>query len=288
MAEERRKVELKVEDADRNDLAKGVARIDQASMEQLQVSIDDTVEIAGKRKTAATVYQAPPPDEGRSIIRIDAYIRRNAGTSVGGLVEVCRAEVHDAMAVVLAPIGMRLNVDDDFELFLKNKLFDRPVNRRDAIQVIMLGQPIQFMVVNTKPRGIVKILGNTDLKVLGDPLNLAEVELASVDKLEDLQANVELLETRYVGPDKDMELKIGVSVEFLETVWTCEFSAGLKEPDNLSSQLEGYRCEVLEELKEIKADIKKRIKQTGLPITLDLSALTNIVVQKLTEKGKQS
>jgi transitional endoplasmic reticulum ATPase len=286
MTEGRRKVELNVEDADRNDLAKGIARIDRASMEQLQVSINDAVEITGKRKTAATVYQASPSDEGRSIMRIDAYVRRNAGTSVGGLVEVCRAEMHDAVAVVLAPIGMKLNVDDDFELFLRNKLFDRPVNRRDAIQVIMLGQPIQFMVVNTKPHGIVKISGNTDLKVLSDPSNLAEVELTSVGELENLQANVELLETRYVGPDKDMELKIGVNVEFLETIWTSEFSDGLKEPANLSAQLEGYRHEVLEELKEIKADIKKRIKQTGLPITVDLSALTNTFVQKLTEKRK--
>jgi transitional endoplasmic reticulum ATPase len=287
MAEECRKVELKVEDADRNDLAKGIARMDRASMEQLQVSIDDTVKITGKRKTAATVYQAPPSDEGRNVIRIDAYVRRNAGTSVGGLVEVCRAEVHDAVAVVLAPIGMRLNVDDDFELFFRNKLFDRPVNRRDIIQVIMLGQPIQFMIVNTKPSGIVKISGNTDLKVLNSPSNLAEIELTSVDELENLRADVELLETRYVGPDKEMELKIGVNVEFLETAWTCEFSAGLEEQANLSVQLDSIRREVLENLKEIKADIRRRVKQTGLPITVDLSTLTNTIVQKLTEKEKQ-
>jgi transitional endoplasmic reticulum ATPase len=288
MTEERQRVELKVEDVDRNDLAKGMARIDRASMELLQVSLDDIIEITGRRRTAVTVHPAPPTDEGGGIIRIDAYTRRNAGTSIGSLVEVCMAEVHNAVAVTLAPIGMRLNVDNDFELYLKNKLFERPVNRRDAIQVIMLGQPIQFMVVNTRPRGIVKILGNTDLKVLGDPANLAEVELASVNELEDLKADVELLETRYAGPDKDMELKIGVNVEFMDAIRTYEFSASLKEPTSLSAILENYRHEVLEELKEIKADIKKRIKQTGLPIMVDLSILTNLIVQELTEKREQS
>ena len=166
MAEKNTKVELRVEDVERADLAKGIARIDQATMKFLQISEEDAVEIIGNKKTVTKVYPANTEDSNKNIIRIDAYTRRNAGTVVGGQVIVCKANVVEAKTIVLAPVSMRLTVDDFLVNFLKNALFGKPLIRNNIVAVVMLAQPVQFIMVDTEPDGPVRISDNTKLQVL--------------------------------------------------------------------------------------------------------------------------
>jgi len=162
-------VQLRVGDAKQRDVARGIARIDQRTMEKLQVSAGDVIEIVGKRRTSAIAWPAYSEDQGRGIIRIDGFTRKNAGVSINEYVTVRRAEVKDATSIVLAPIDMRLNVDEDFTNFVKNRLMERTFVEGDTTLVMMLGHPVQFTVMKTRPHGVVRLTYDTKLQILAEP-----------------------------------------------------------------------------------------------------------------------
>ncbi|RJS86845.1 AAA family ATPase [Candidatus Bathyarchaeota archaeon] len=162
-------VQLRVGDARQRDVARGIARIDQQTMEKLQVSAGDVIEIVGKRRTSAIAWPAYSEDQGRGIIRIDGFTRKNAGVSINEYVTVRRAEVKDATSIVLAPIDMRLNVDEDFTNFVKNRLMERTFVEGDTTLVMMLGHPVQFTVMKTRPHGVVRLTYDTKLQILAEP-----------------------------------------------------------------------------------------------------------------------
>jgi transitional endoplasmic reticulum ATPase len=162
-------VQVRVGDAKQRDVARGIARIDQKTMENLQVSAGDVIEIVGKRKTSAIAWPAYSEDQGRGILRIDGFTRKNAGVSINEYVVIRRAEVKDAAGIVLAPIDMRLNVDEDFTNFVKNRLMERTFMEGDTTLVMMLGHPVQFSVMKTRPHGIVRLTYDTKLQILTEP-----------------------------------------------------------------------------------------------------------------------
>lgn len=169
-------VKLKVEDCKQRDAARGIARIDQKTMENLSVLAGDVIEIVGKRKTSAIAWPAYSEDQGRGIIRIDGFTRKNAGVSINEYVVVGKAKVENATSIVLAPIGMHLNVDEDFTNFVKNRFMERTFIEGDSTLVMMLGHPVQFIVTDTDPCGIVRITLDTNLEILGESLEQSEKE----------------------------------------------------------------------------------------------------------------
>ncbi len=162
-------VQLRVGDAKQRDVYRGIARIDQKTMEKIGVSAGDVIEIVGKRRTAAIAWPAYAEDQGKSIIRIDGITRKNAGVSINEYVLIRRAEVIDASSIVLAPVDMRLNIDEDFTNFVKNRLLERTFVEGDTTLVMMLGHPVQFIVMKTRPHGIVRLTYDTNLQILPEP-----------------------------------------------------------------------------------------------------------------------
>ncbi|MBS7657180.1 MAG: CDC48 family AAA ATPase [Candidatus Bathyarchaeia archaeon] len=162
-------VSLRVGDAKQRDVARGIARIDQKTMEKLNVSAGDVIEIIGKRRTSAIAWPAYSEDQGKDIIRIDGFTRKNAGVSINEYVTISKAEVKDAISIVLAPIDMRLNVDEDFTNFVKNRLMERTFVEGDTTLVMMLGHPVQFTVMKTRPHGILRLTYDTKLQILSEP-----------------------------------------------------------------------------------------------------------------------
>jgi len=128
------------------------------------------IEIVGKRTTAAKAWPAYTEDQDRGIIRIDGYTRKNAGVAINEYVVVRPAKVKEATSVILAPIDMRLNVDEDFTNFVKNRLMDHPFVEGDTTLVMMLGHAIPFTVTKTRPHGVVLITYETSLQILPEPV----------------------------------------------------------------------------------------------------------------------
>ena len=163
-------MQLRVGDARQRDVGRGIARIDQKTMQKLGLSAGDVIEIAGKRTTSAIAWPAYSEDQDKGIIRIDGFTRKNAGVAINEYVVVKPAKVKDAANVVLAPVDMRLNVDEDFTNFVKNRLMERTFVEGDTTLVMMLGHAIPFTVSKTRPHGIVRITYETNLQILNEPM----------------------------------------------------------------------------------------------------------------------
>jgi transitional endoplasmic reticulum ATPase len=178
-------VQLKVSEAkQQRDVGRSIARIDSETMKSLGVTVGDVVEINGKKTTAAKAWPAYPEDQGLSLIRIDGFIRKNSGVSINEFVTVKKADAEYASSIKLAPVDIRISVDGDFIRFVKDRLIDRPATRGDTLLIMMLGHSVPFLVVNTRPNGIVKISPTTDITIMSEPV--PELEIPSRTTYEDI------------------------------------------------------------------------------------------------------
>ncbi|MCL2359300.1 MAG: CDC48 family AAA ATPase [Nitrososphaerota archaeon] len=162
-------VQLRVGDARQRDVGRGIARIDQRTMQKLGISAGDVIEIVNKRTTSAIAWPAYSEDQNRDIIRIDGFTRKNSGVAINEYVVIRPAKVKTALALTLAPVDMRLNVDDDFTSFVRNRLMERTLVEGDTTLVMMLGHAIPFTVSKTRPHGIIKVTTETRLTILNEP-----------------------------------------------------------------------------------------------------------------------
>jgi len=163
-------ITLKVNQAYPSDSGRGIARLDPDAMLKLRISPGDIIEIEGRRKTVAKVWRAPKRDWGKSIIRIDRFIRENAGVGVGDIVKVRRADYQPAKVVILAPLrkmDFRIYGMDIGE-YLKHQLLKRPVMEGDLVPLVSApalagfgrynqNQALVFVAVKTEPKGPVII-----------------------------------------------------------------------------------------------------------------------------------
>ncbi|MGC9517013.1 MAG: CDC48 family AAA ATPase [Methanomicrobiales archaeon] len=191
---EKKEMKLKVAEAfSQSDVGRSVARIDPACMQKLDLLDGDIIEIEGKKLTAALVASSQS-DIGLGIVRIDGYMRKNAGTSIGEEVTVSRAEVKEAQKVVLAPVDQQILIRGDVaqaftgrvlskgdiivsgirqQQTMRGGLFDEFF--RDMGDVSPLGE-IKLAVVSTKPVGIVKVGPMTDVEVQPNPVDVSKLE----------------------------------------------------------------------------------------------------------------
>ena len=87
-----------VQEAERNDAGRGIARLPKSVMTELSIQTGDIVGIKGKRKTAAIVW---PSHKGDPSIRIDGTLRRNSGVAIDEYVEVSKINYKTATSVKL-------------------------------------------------------------------------------------------------------------------------------------------------------------------------------------------
>ena len=166
-------VQLKVEEAFKEDHGRGIIRIDSKVRELLGVGSGDVVEIEGKKRTAARVWPLYPMDENRNIIRMDGLIRQNAGVGIGDKVKVRKAEVKDAKKVVFSPV-IPISFHPSLVNALKSYMLGRVVTKGDMIIRWNLGRQLRFFVSLTMPKGIVRITENTQVEITEEPIQEME------------------------------------------------------------------------------------------------------------------
>ncbi len=189
-------MKLKVAEAfSQADVGRSIARIDPACMGKLDLLDGDMIEIEGRKLTATTVASSQS-DIGLGIIRIDGYIRKNAGTSLGEEVTVRKAEVKEAQKVVLAPVDQKVMIRGDVrgafrgrvlskgdiivtgirqqQSTMRGSLFDEFF--RDAMSDVSPMGELKLAVVATKPAGAVKITEMTDVEVQTEPVDVSKLE----------------------------------------------------------------------------------------------------------------
>jgi transitional endoplasmic reticulum ATPase len=190
---ESKEMKLKVAEAfSQADVGRSIARIDPACMQKLDLLDGDIIEIEGKKLTATRVASSQS-DIGLGIIRIDGYIRKNSGTSIGEEVTVRHADYKEAKKVVLAPVEQQIMIRGD----VKPAFLGRVLTMGDMIitgvrqqqqqtlrsglfdeffrDVAPMGE-IKLAVVSTKPAGVVQITELTEVEVQTEPVDVSKLE----------------------------------------------------------------------------------------------------------------
>jgi transitional endoplasmic reticulum ATPase len=179
-----RTIKLQVAAARQEESGHGIARMPKSAMGALGITEGDTVEIVGKRATAARAVLAYPEDEALEVVRLDGLQRANADVGSGDHVQVSRAESRPAQRVVFAPAQRELRLQGPPQA-LKRNFFQRPLVAGDLVATTgqqqvrdvppqvarMFNAPayaltqIRLTVVATVPKGIVHIDENTEVEL---------------------------------------------------------------------------------------------------------------------------
>ncbi len=157
-----RELRLRVAEARQRDVGYGIARIDREVGAKAGLQTGDMVEIRGRKLAAATLWLGYLEDE-KDIIRIDGYIRSNAGVSLNDWVTVRKADVKEAQLVVLAPVSTSVRPDENFTRLVKSRLIEYPLVQKNIVPVLFFGNLFTFAVIQTRPQGVVKITPKTKL-----------------------------------------------------------------------------------------------------------------------------
>jgi len=157
-------ITLKVAEAVKKDVGRGLARIDPADIERLHTSIGEIVEIAGKKRTVAKVMPAFKEERGKGIIQIDGPTRGNAHIGLDEKVTLKKIAWNPADNVVLTPVNA-VNLERDSK-YIGSLLDGLPVIAGDRIRATLFGSRFtDFVVETTIPKGVVVINPTTLLKI---------------------------------------------------------------------------------------------------------------------------
>lgn len=197
-------IQLKVEKAYPIDLGRGIIRLDPTALLKLQLSPGDIVEIRGKKKTTAKVWRADRQDWEQGLVRIDNFIRQNAGVSIGEKVTIKKVDAPEAKKLVLAlpesmtQGGPELQFGEHANEIIKRHILKRPVFRGDIVPIInSMSQPmteslttsqvIPLVAVETDPANtIVLITEATVIELRKKPVQGYEKATRGVTTYEDI------------------------------------------------------------------------------------------------------
>ena len=172
-------IHLKVAKAYPNDSARGIARLDPNALLTLRLSPGDIIEIEGKRMTAAKVWRADRQDWSQDYIRIDGFIRQNAGVGIGDRVKIRKAKFADAQKIILAPpSGSNMHYGDDAADMIRRQTLKRPVVAGDILPIMSSGahpfmgrmEAVPLVVTETHPADVVVICEKTEIVLLEKPV----------------------------------------------------------------------------------------------------------------------
>lgn len=167
---DKRSVTLKVQEPSPTHVGRNIVTLDRKSKQVLGITSGDIVEIEGTKKTAAIVWPARTEDEGKDLIRMDNLIRHNAGVNLGEKVIVRPAQFKEAQKVVLAPTQDVHIIASGYERILKKTFIGRPLSRGDNVWITVFGSGFIYRVIETAPRGIVKITDFTQFVLKDEPI----------------------------------------------------------------------------------------------------------------------
>jgi transitional endoplasmic reticulum ATPase len=140
---------LRVADALQRDVGRGIARIDPKVVQELGLTSGDVVQIIGKRKTNALCWPAHEQDYGKGTVRIDGYLRNNAGVSIDDKVTIRKIDAKIAERLTLAPTEPLRIVGG--EEYLSQLLEGRVLSRGDYVPINIMGRTVNLVVTNTSP-----------------------------------------------------------------------------------------------------------------------------------------
>src|SRR6267378_4145087 len=204
---------FRVVEAKNSDVGKGVARIDPALMEILNLKEGDVVIIEGQGRTAASVAAGDQEDYNRGTLRIDGATRRNAGAGLDEKVSIRKVTAKRARKLNVAPTEQVKIVGG--EKYLGQMLSGRVFSRGDVVPLNVMGRPFEFVVTGYSPAGdAARITPDTSIVLSEKPVqeDIARIPTVSYEDIGGLHSEVKKLREMIELPLRHPELfeKIGV------------------------------------------------------------------------------
>ncbi|HZX20393.1 MAG TPA: AAA family ATPase, partial [archaeon] len=210
-----KQITLRVEEPDPSHVGRNIITLDRQTKDDLGVTSGDIIEITGAQKTAAVIWPARQEDEGRGIIRMDNLIRRNAGVGLGEKVILKKAEFAEAKRVVLAPTQEVRIIASGYDRILKKNFIGRPLHKGDRVLISVFGSGFIYQVIDTVPRGIVKVTDFTQFVLKEEPVKdgLSGIPRIAYEDIGGLNEQVQKVREMIELPMKHPEIfrKLGIS-----------------------------------------------------------------------------
>ena len=231
------KIRLRVEEATQADFGRCIVRIDSKDMGKIGAASGDTVLIIGGKEIGAIVLPAYRYDTGKGIIRMDGLLRKNAGVSIGDYVTVEKKTFKEARKVIFAPVrkDIQLVVTQETTDVLKENFLNKPVKAGDIISTTSsvpvnqtdffgsffgfgrvsfgLGE-IRFVVVDTIPKGIVRIGLDTEVELLSKaPEEIKETARVTYEDIGGLKEAIQRIREMVELPLKHPEVFDRLGIE---------------------------------------------------------------------------
>ena len=211
-AKDRKEVILRVHEALPSHVGRGIVAIDMQTKQELGLSSGDIVEIEGKKITAAIVWPSRVEDEGKGIIHMDSIIRSNAGVGIGDKVIVRKANWKNAEKITLAPASENEIIIRGYENYLLKHFMGRPFVKGDKVIVPFFRKSV-YVVVSTKPSGIVRVSPQTEIVILDKPVKTSNVPNITYDDIGGLREQVQKIREMIEIPLKHPELFHRLGIE---------------------------------------------------------------------------
>ncbi|MCY3411496.1 MAG: CDC48 family AAA ATPase [Candidatus Heimdallarchaeota archaeon] len=164
---------LKVDDANKRDVGRQIARIPSHIADKLGLRTGDIVQIEGKRITYAKVWRNNAGSGEK--IQIEALTRKNLQVSLDEIVEISAAKPKMAETIDVQPV-QHVSVTNDLVPFLSKSLMDKVMTKHDLISMNTgFSGSLFFKIQNTQPDGAVIFNAKSKLTINFDE-KMAEVD----------------------------------------------------------------------------------------------------------------
>ena len=188
-------LDLKVSEAQADDIGKGLARLNPDDIKALNGVLGDVIEITGGRTTVARITGTLSDSQGMKAIQIDGLIRDNAKASPGSIVKVRKVLRKTATTVVISPVDFSqvLPEESDLEHFAKI-LQGLAVIIGDKINIPFLaGKERFFQIEATSPSSGVIVNQKTTFVLKRPDFTLEESARVSYDDIGGLERELRLI-----------------------------------------------------------------------------------------------
>jgi transitional endoplasmic reticulum ATPase len=170
-------MELTVKPLKQKDAGRGLAAVDRAAMDDLDLENGDYILIeGGEGRAIARVWPGYPDDQGQGVIRIDGQLRSEAQVGIDDRVTVEKADVNPAQSVTVA-LPQNLRIRGNIGPYVQDKLSGQAITQGQTIPFSLgfgpfsggSGQRIPLKVAETNPDGTVIVAENTDIEISEQP-----------------------------------------------------------------------------------------------------------------------
>ncbi|WP_018259413.1 CDC48 family AAA ATPase [Halomicrobium katesii] len=170
-------MKLTVKPLKQKDAGRGLAAVDRAAMDEMDLENGDYIVIDGDGgRAVARVWPGYPEDSGKNVVRIDGQLRQEAGVGIDDQIEVEKADVQVAKRVTVA-LPQNLRVRGNVGPMIRNNLSGQAVTQGQTVPVSfglgplssMSGQKIPLRIAETDPSGTVVVTDQTDIEVSEKP-----------------------------------------------------------------------------------------------------------------------